>query len=264
MARVYGITLPAGVEVIYNKTLKMYDISVNCNIGKNRRFLSRSMKLNLKDFTKLYQIAELWSLYSQAQKDAWYTAADVQGNSGYNLFTQDQIYRLLNSIPGQATPSTYHQYLVGHIGIGGLATYCRIHQFYNKPWRLPATLKMNYHSDLTAVGPSPSAILRWRSMSYFSGKNVTVDLDTDLDLSAAWKNVDVDIPSRDGTPANFTLEIQLVDVQGDFWFDDIYLEWDGELQNRDPFCDDVTKWWNALDFPDGCTFESVYPTGAAL
>ena len=91
MVRVYGITIPAGIEVIYNKTLKMYDISVHCNIGKNRRFMTRRMRLNLRDWSKLTGVANAWHALSGAEQAAWYTAADAQGTNGYSLYTQDKI-----------------------------------------------------------------------------------------------------------------------------------------------------------------------------
>ena len=117
MALVMGITLPAGVDIIYNKTLKMYDISVMCNVGKNPRFFPRSKKLTLREVTYLYQIAFAWAQLSEEIKAQWNQAADVLGWHGYNLYVQYKSYRLKNGIGGDATPSIYHQYLVGHLNI---------------------------------------------------------------------------------------------------------------------------------------------------
>ncbi len=264
MARVYGITLPAGIDVIYNKTLKMYDIAVNCNIGKNRRFLTRKMRINLRDFTKLYQIAALWQTFTQPQKDAWQAAATAMGTTNYNLFTQDQIYRLMNGIFGQATPDIYHQYLVGHVELAGAATAMRMHQYHNTPWQNAGTLSLNYHSDLVATGGTPSVVLRIIAVRYYSGKNNTVIVGEELDLSAGWQTVVVPFPDYSGRAAHYTVEIEFTDVQGDFWFDNYFVEWDGQLQNKDPFCDELPKYWYLPNFPVGATVESVYPLGAAL
>lgn len=264
MPRLYGVTLPAGYEVIYNKTLKMYDLAVNCNVGKNRRFLSRKLKLNLRDFTKLYQIATLWNALTSSEKDAWNLAGDAQGGTGYNLFTQDQIYRLQNGISGQATPSIYHQYFVSHVQLAGSANHARLHQYYNVPWADPATLDINYHSALTADGSDPYVRLTLTQTNYWGGKNNEKVSTHDFGLADAWGTFHLDFPATVGTKANWLLEITFHDVQGDFWFDDLFVQWGGELKNRDPFCDSAPKYWYLPDFPAGATLEAVYPLGAAL
>ena len=264
MPRIYGITLPAGIDVIYNKTLKMYDVSVDCNVGKNRRFLTRKLKLQLKDVTKLYQIAYHWSFLSDPEKAAWQTAAAAMGSQNYALFTQDTIYRLVNGIAGIATPNIYHQYLVGHIEIGGVTTSYRIHQYHNVPWQPGATLDLNIHSNLSAAGPSPSVVLRLITGNYFGGKNVYTTTEQTIGLTDAWQTVHIAFPNGQGTKANYTVEVEFVDVQGDFWFDDYFVQWDGAIQNKDPFCDSFPKYWYLPDASEDVIVESVYPLGAAL
>ena len=117
-----GITIPAGLEIIYNKTLKMYDISVLCNVGKNPRFFPRDKKQTLREVTYLFTIAYAWSFFSEATKNEWNLAANIIGQHNYNLYVQDKSYRIKHGIGGNATPSLYHQYLVGHIGITAPAT----------------------------------------------------------------------------------------------------------------------------------------------
>lgn len=264
MARVYGITLPAGLEVVYNKTLKMYDISVNCNIGKNRRFMTRTRLLNLREFSKLTDVAYAWHALSEEEKAAWYSAADAQGTNGYSLWTQDKIYRLQNSIPGNATPSIYHQYLVGHIKHDGLAIASEFTQYHNHGYVRPATLKISYKSDLVAAGPDPYAILRLRTMSYYTGKNIYVNEDINLNLSQGWTTANETIGVKSGVIGNFRLILKLNDVLGDLYFDNIFFEYGGQNESNDPFCDDVRKYWYEKTQPEGCDFESIYPLGGAL
>jgi len=264
MARVYGITLPAGIEVIYSKTLKMYDVRVHCNIGKNRRFLSRSMKINLRDFSKFLAVAQAWENLTQEVRDNWYLAADEQGTNGYSLWTQDKIYRLMNNIPFNATPSIYHQFRIGHIELAGAANSCKYEQFFNRPFALPTSLKINYKGALVADGGAPSAKLRFESMVYKGGKNIIEQEDIDLTLDQAWTQATLNVGAKVGTIANFKLQLILNDVQGDLYFDNVFLEFDGEVQTRDPFCDDVSSNWAIIDEPAGVTMESIYPTGDAL
>ena len=74
-----GITIPAGLEIYYNKTLKMYDFSLFCNIGKNPRFMTRSRYYRLKEISYLFQIARSWSEFGSAEKQAWLDAGDIPG-----------------------------------------------------------------------------------------------------------------------------------------------------------------------------------------
>lgn len=264
MARVYGITIPAGIEVIYNKTIKMYDISVHCNVGKNRRFMTRRMKLKLKEWSKLTGVASAWHMLSQADQDAWYTAADAQGTNGYSLWTQDKIYRLVMGLAGNATPSTLHQYKVGHINLAGGATSCKIKQEFNRPFTIPTTLTINYKGALTADGADPYAKVRFWSTVFFGGNNIELYEDINLTLDQAWESKDISVAAKSGTIASFRVEIWLNDVVGDLYFDNVFCEFDGQVQNDDPFCDEIEKTWRRVSVPAGVTVESVYPTGAAL
>lgn len=264
MPRVYGITLPAGIEIIFSKTLKMYDIRVHCNIGKNRRFMSRSMKIRLRDFSKLTAVASAWHDLGEAVQNEWYAAANAQGTNGYSLWTQDKIYRLMNSIAGNASASLFHQFKVGHIELVGAANNCKFEQFFNRPFVLSTTYQVNYKADLVADGPDPYAIFRFESMVYKGGENVIEQEDIELNLSQAWEQKDIIIGPKNGAIANFKLQIILNDVQGDLYFDNVFLEFDGTVQNRDPFCDDVFSNWAKITKPIGTTFESVYPVGSAL
>ena len=86
MPRIMGITIPAGLEIYYNKTLKMYDFSFFCSIGKNPRFLTRSRYYSLREISYLFAIANSWSGFGAPQKQSWLDAGDVPGMNGYNLF----------------------------------------------------------------------------------------------------------------------------------------------------------------------------------
>jgi len=188
MALVMGITLPAGVDIIYNKTLKMYDISVMCNVGKNPRFFPRSKKLTLREVTYLYQIAYAWSLLPEEIKAQWNQAADVLGWHGYNLYVQDKSYRLKNGIGGDATPSIYHQYLVGHLNISAPASSALIAQYNSRRVNFPATFGLSFKTDLAASGPQPSARFKFTWTRYYVGENIESTEVIELPLVSGWTN----------------------------------------------------------------------------
>jgi len=258
MPRVYGITIPAGLEIIYNRTLKMYDISVFCNVGKNRRFLTRRQKYNLRDFSKLIAIARVWSDLTQEQKDVWYSAGDASGINGYALWTQDKIYRLMNSLVGNATPSIYHQYKVGHIEVGSPANSVRLSEVHITPLALPVTVKISYKTNLSADGGNPYAKLILKSLRFFSGRNIEETEEIIFDLVGGWKTEEIEITSKEGILGGWSAILELNDVTGDLYFDNLNIEFSGTIQNEDPFCDSFPKYWAQDDVGGGVTVESIY------
>lgn len=258
MARVYGITIPAGLEIIYNRTLKMYDVAVFCNVGKNRRFLCRRTKYNLKQFTKLFSVAYAWNALSQAVKDAWYSAGDASGINGYALYTQDKIYRIMNSLAGSATPSVYHQYKIGHIKIESPANSAKLTEQHITACVLPADLKISYRSNLTASGGSPSAKIIFKTLRFYSGQNIEEEHEISLDLIHAWETKNLNIPVKDGIMGNWSISVELNDVIGDLYFDNLNLTFNATIQNHDPFCDFFPKYFIQDDVGSGVTVESIY------
>ena len=258
MVRVYGITIPPGIEIVYNRTLKMYDINVFCNVGKNRRFLSRKSRYNLKNFTKLYSVASSWNALSEAAKDAWYTAGNVSGINGYALYTQDRIYRLMNSIAGSATPSIFHQYKVGYVKIESPANSAKLTENHITGLILPATLKLSYRSNFSASGGNPYAKLIFKSLRFFSGQNIEETQEINIDLSAGWKTEDITIAVKEGILGAWSISFEFNDVTGDLYFDNLFAEFNATIQNHDPFCDFFPKYFIKDDVGTGVTVKSIY------
>ena len=264
MPLLMGITLPAGIEIIYNKTLRMYDISVFCNVGKNPQFFPRSKFYTLKEITYLFNIAYAWSLFSDAVKLDWKTAAEVIGQHGYNLYVQDKSYRLKNVIGGNATPSIYHQYLVGHLNIQSPASGALVAQYNSTRVNFPASFELCYKTDLTASGDNPSAKLKFTWTRYTTGQNIESVETIDLPLSQAWTHATQAITQYSGIRGKWRIELELIDVTGDIWFDNLWAFYSGEIKVNDPYCMDVVKWWKNVNPGEGITLETIYPTGGAL
>jgi len=264
MALVMGITIPAGLEIIYNKTLKMYDISVFCNVGRNPRFFPRDRKIKLREISYMFALAQAWSSLSDSEKEDWNFAGNVLGWHGYNLWVQDKSYRIKHGLPGNATPSVYHQFKVGHLKIEAPASSAEILQNHHHPFTFPCSFETCFKTDLTASGGSPSVKLCFEYLHYAEGKNIWVSQDFDLPLSSGWDKL-----KRWVTPTSFIigrwrLSFVLTDVIGDFWFDDVYVTYGGSIETDDPDCNDVAENWYNKNVGEGVTIESVYPTGDAL
>jgi hypothetical protein len=264
MVLVMGITLPAGIDIVYNKTLRMYDISVFCNVGKNPRFYPRSKYYSLKEVTYLFQIAYAWSALSDAERLDWNTAAEVLGWHGYNLYVEDKSYRMKYGIGGNATPSIYHQYFVGHLKVEAPASSALVAQYNSTRVNFPATFELCYKTDLTASGASPSAKLKFIWTRYFQGQNIENTEEIVLPLSQAWTQASKSVTLLSGIRGKWRIELELIDVTGDLWFDNVFVTYSGEIKVADPFCMDVVRWWQGVNLPEGVTFETVYPQGGAL
>lgn len=259
MARVHGITLPAGTEVYYNKTLKMYDVRVNCNVGKNRRFMTRKRRYNLREFTKLYDVAYAWAQLDQSVKDEWYNAGQETGLTGYCLFTQDKIHRLLNGMSGNASPSIYHQYKVGHIKIESPSESCKVVQHQQKSYSLPATFKISYYSDCSSTGSNSYIRAYFEKVRMRGGKNMYEKAAiVDIPLSSGWNKQEITVDDVPGAKGIWFVGIEMNQVQGDLYFDNVMLEFDNTLQNDDAFCDFFPYHWYEEDVGDGVTLESIY------
>ena len=264
MAHVMGITLPAGWDIIYNKTLRMYDISVMCNVGKNRTWWPKKKKLALKDITYLYQIAYAWANLTDDEKAEWNYASNVIGQHNFNLYVQDRSYRMKNEIGGVASPSIYHQYLVGHLNIQEPASSCKIAQYNSRRVYFPASFEICSHTNLTAVGPNPYCRYRFVWYSYSVGRtNENIEV-IEIPLVKGWDKQKKYIQNTGGRAGKWRVEVELNDVTGDMWFDNPWVLYNGEIKINDPYCLDVVKWWKGESLPDGAILETVYPIGGAL
>lgn len=259
-----GITLPAGIEIVYNKQIKMYDIAFLCRVGKNPQFFPRSKFYTLKEITYLFDIAYSWNAFSDETKEEWSFASNIIGQHGYNLYVQDKSYRMKHEIGGDATPSIYHQYLVGHLNIQSPASGALITQYNNRRVNFPASFELCFKTNLSADGADPYARLKFTWTRYYMGQNIEQTETIELPLVSGWDKRKQWIPYHKGIRGKWRLELELNDVTGDIWFDNIWSEYSGELHPNDPYCMDVVKWWEPTNLSEGVTFETVYPTGGAL
>lgn len=263
MVLVMGITLPAGIEIVYNKQIRMYDISVMCNVGKNPRFFPRSKFYTLREITYLYEIAYAWSLMTADQKAEWNFASNVIGEHGYNLYVQDKSYRKKHGLAGDATPSLYHQYLVGHLGVSAPASRALVVQYYKRKTVFPCSFELCFKSALEASGADPYCRFVFKWMRYYRGENIENVETINLPLSSGWDKRKKWVQSKLGIKGKFKVEIELNDVVGDLWFDNVIVEFGGEIRLNDPYCFDVPYYWEVLEGGEGVVLETVYPSGEA-
>ena len=83
-------------------------------------------------------------------------------------------------------------------------------------------------------------------------------------LVIAWIAVILSCPLPLGVRANWEVSLELNDVSGDLWLDNVWITYNGVINNVDPDCDEVNLSWEQISVPAGALVESVYPVGAAL
>jgi hypothetical protein len=134
---------------------------------------------------------------------------------------------------------------------------------------MPFTLSVNYKTNLTAVGANPYAKIYARFWYSYQGKNLTHDLEIPLDLVSDWNSDFALLNNLVSYVVRYDLYIEVHDLQGDLYFDNISAEHSAQNWARDPFCKDINqgftrnyyqipKHWSAITAPAGVIFETVY------
>lgn len=261
MSKVIATTIGGG-NISYDRRInRRYFRSAVSNVGKKRSKFSRQDIKNLKASSLMAQAGAAWNLLTQEQKDAWIEAGDEIGLTAYQAYLQDKIYRIKNSIAGDATPSAFHQYKVGYINIAESSGNFLLRQVGPEIFEFPASLHLHYKTDLTDEDPDNGFLKVRFKYKYDEGGGEQEQSDElDLDLSSEWVSDNVGITEHTGLTGHWELEIEGDDINGDFWFDDIYMSAIDTQLSKDPFCNHPTLRFNQLVIPAGVSVSSVYPT----
>lgn len=234
-------------------------------VAKKRVVYSRGELKALPGRSLLSQVGEAWGLLSQAEKDAWSAAGAIVSMSGFNLFTQDKVYRIKHDIEGNATPSLYHQYLIGHLNIAEGSGDVLLRQVGFSVVSFPATLYLRRKLALSA-DPSNGEFIKVRfKYDYDEGGGVLTQSDElSLSLTDSWGSESLGITEHTGATGDWEFEIETHALKGDFYFDDFYVLGASGVITKDMYCEKVVKKWGLVEYPAGALIETLYPTGDAL
>lgn len=257
-------------------------INKNLSNNKKEKLISRSL---------LSEISQVWSSFSEDQKNDWLQAGSNCNLNGWKLFIQDCVARKKAGLIGVAVPSNLHQSFVGKIEIFEPASEIKLIQehpssFYikrkldnkkesfspvliNESVSLPFNLSINYHSNLSVCGSNPMAKFYARFIYSFKGENLEYFLELPFDFKSEWKNISTDLIITDGTIIRYDLFIYINDLRGELFFDNVKAEHNGQNFARDPFCQNISEKfsgnfyqvkenWKSEILPEGANFLSVY------
>ncbi len=254
-------------------------------------FQSAKTKKGISKRSLLPEISIAWAGLSSGEVSAWKAAAAVCQMTGWNLFVQDYCARKVNGLIWLATPSLLHQCWVGNIKVAEPATSCNLVQIHPSFYyvyhkvagkksmyetvkvteviALPFVLSANYSSNLVAVGPNPYAKIYAEFWYSYQAVDCHVNLELNLDLVSDWASLTNTISSITGILIRYDLHIELNDVQGDLYVDNISAVHNAQNWVRDPWTKDINqgftrnfyqipKNWAAISAPAGVDFESIY------
>jgi len=205
--------------------------------------------------------ASLWAGLSEAAKTRWDNAGAVCGLTGWELFFQDTTYRLLNNLPGLASPSVLHQYKVLKWIIDDQVQAHSINQVhwrnrYNRNripgskkayiWEVveeffapPLTIEFNYHADLEAKDAGSYFKACVFGNGYVGGVPTYFGACYDLDLVTGWKQFSQAYSPAVDTIYYYYLALYANRLEGIACFDNFNFEHDAQNWAFDPFCDNV-------------------------
>lgn len=291
MAKTSYQDISTGLQEFYNKTLQSGDRFIAPRVIIKTLFLSRRRKKGLSQRSLLPTVSAIWNNFSELVKTSWSNAGAVCNLSGYKLFVKDQCLRIINELTGEATPSLVYQALVGKLHIEAPASALKITQLHpNEYWvsrpvpkkkgmrepvmitenfGLPLKIKISYKSNLTEYGGTAKARFYAVVISLYQGRKIENYLEIPFTLSQEWTTAEATLSNVVGRANSYALFIELENVRGDLYFDNVSSEHSGQNWARDPYCNDINeafskafyqipKNWAVINISEGCFFDSVY------
>lgn len=291
MARTSYLDFDTATEEKYFGILSSNDRFIFPRVGRKIQPHSARRRKGVSQRSLLPVCAEVWNGFSEGVRLAWQTAASYTALTGWKLFVKDYCYRVVNNIPGVATPSNYHQALVGQLHVEGADPWLKIFQphpttyyisrkVYGKKGMyvpvevtehlsLPLQIGLSYKADLELTDVDGYARFYAIVRRLYQGNNIDVPVVIELDLDTDWQTVTETLSSVVGSYTSYTLYVELYHCTGDLFIDNVKATHTAQNWARDPACNDINqdftrafyqvpKNWAALEATDGCFFESVY------
>lgn len=261
MAKVEGLDIDPSIRDLFFNALKVDSLYYGTNITSKGLAGSRSLKSRLNDETLLNNISVSWAGLSDVVKSSWDSAGAECGLTGFSLFLQDTIYRILNSLSGFATPNLFHQYKVLRLYSPSFYDVPNGDQYHEQNYKLkifrsgskdaydwvdvnevfssPLKLEFNYYSNMLS---KPDYHFWKVSCGFYGtkdGSNDSYAVGFPLDLVTGWKLFsETIIPDLD-TIDYYYIKLYGYRILGTAYFDNFNIEHSGQNWAFDPFCNSV-------------------------
>jgi len=285
------ITIPAGLDVAYNRVIQSGDRFIYPHVKVKRLFTSRSRKKGLTQKSLFVILAPVWNAFDEETKLLWTNAGAECNLTGFKLFVQDTAVRMANEMEGYATPSTLYQSKVGKIEIEAPAiglTLLQLHPqtyYINKKvsgtrsqyepkliqenLSMPVNIAISYKSELFSAGDNPLARFFVIVYSNYQGRTIENTCEINFPLIHAWQRLTATINNVVGHFRGYTAFIQIQDARGKLLFDNVEIVHTGQNWARDPFCNSIQtsftkafyqipRHWAPQTITSGAYYRSVY------
>ncbi len=261
MARTSYIIVDPGLEAVFDRSLQAGDRFTYPRIYRKSALLSYIKVKGLTQRSLLPTISEEWSNVTPQQKDAYKVAGEKSGLTSWRLFVCEQCLRKKAGLPGIATPSNYHQGKVGALTLAAPATHLKLVQYHpveywiskavpgkkgmrqpvliTEPFSLPLTIGLSYKTDLVVCGPDPYAKFYAGIEHLYQGNRLTKKLEIVLPYGTDWTRTVATENFTIGKAVSYDLYLEINDLQGTVWIDNVYAEHGGKNWARDPRCDNI-------------------------
>lgn len=291
MALTGTLDVPPELKALFDKLFRPVEKRRYSAVATKGHLLSPVKKRAIATRSLLPDISALWLALSSGQQLAWKVAGAQTSYNGWNLFVQDTAYRLKYGLPGLAVPSTFHQYKVGKIVVSGAAKRVKLVQFHPSQYYkmkkivgtkaqyepikiteslvLPLEIALSYKTELVEYGGTGTARFYAEVTSHYQGRNIQTVVGFDMELSSGWARQTALVSEVLGVVRSYNLTIELDNVQGAFYFDNVLARHTGTNYARDYRCNDVNNnltdinymiesSWEEQFLPLGAAFDSVY------
>lgn len=291
MAKISYQLIPAEFDLTYRKALQSSDRFTISSVKRKNLLISKKKKKGLTQKSLIPLLSPVWNSLTNEQKLAWNNAGAIAGMTGFKLFIRDKSFRIANDIEGYATPNNLYQTTVGTLKIESPATSLIIEQLHpQKYWvakkvrgtrsqyepipiiedfAIPLDIAINYKADLTATNENPIARFYCIVYSHYQGLTKQNIVEIPFNLQQDWTHATATLNEVIGKDRNYTAIIQLENVQGTLYFDNVEINHSGFNWARDPHTIDINqaftkafyqvpKHWAPVDISEGAFFESLY------
>lgn len=291
MAQVSFRSIPPELEEHYKKALQSGDRFTLSVIKGKRLFTSRTYKKGLSQKSLIPELSQVWKTFDSGAKTNWQNAGNYEGLTGWKEFLKDTAIRRANGGIGYSTPQTDRQCNVGRMTVESPATGFTIQQLHPNTYyvmkkvrgtksqynpqivaeyvSLPLEIGISYRADLVSASGTPRARFFVEVYSNYQGLEIITPLEIDFNLDGNWHVDTATLSGVIGVVRGYTAYIQILNVRGNLYFDNVNINHSSQNWARDPHCNDINqtftkafyqvpKHWDINSLPTGCFFDSFF------
>jgi len=259
MSVVTGTSIGGGFGTLDARVNRRFLAKESFAVSRKRNTYTRQERAFIKNESYLKLAYQVWADLTALEKLGWEDAALACDTTGYNLFVKDTIYRMIHELAGTATPSISHQYKVGHVVVPVGAGNVLLRQAGGYTPKGTMEMSLFYKADLRADNGGPNYCkVRFRYYAVVGGVTMPQTQEISLNLTTGWDQEYKTFNVVDNATGGWEAEIEFNDVEGELWFDNLYMTDGLEVSTRDKYCEQVEKYWHALNPPDGVLIETIY------